>query len=190
MSIKTTLSIFVALVGLLVASFSTPVFAQEREIGKVLANIAGGGASLKEVGIDSWSPEEERKELLAILTEKGQEELVKALREKDQVGYMRLQGGRYTSSPVRLSSQGKTKDGKRHIILVTDRPIGLREASRQPSSIDYDLTIIELLVDDKGKGEGAIAPGAKVVVDKETNRLKIETFQTPPTRLINVYSMN
>ena len=48
----------------------------------------------------------------------------------------------------------------------------------------------ELLVDDEGKGEGAIAAGAKVTIDKETNRLKIDTFQTTPTRLINVYTMN
>jgi 23S rRNA pseudoU1915 N3-methylase RlmH len=187
-------SLLVALVGLLVVAvvvlLSTPASAQEKKTEKFFANIAGGQTRQIEVGIDSWSPEEERKKFLAILIEKGQEELVKALRETKAVGYMRIQGGQYTSSPIRLSSQGKTKDGKRHIILVTDRPIGLREAARSTQSIQYDLTVIELLVDDKGKGQGAIAPGAKVSVDKETNRLKIETFQTTPTRLINVYSMN
>jgi 23S rRNA pseudoU1915 N3-methylase RlmH len=189
-----TKSIFVSVIGLsvaaLAASFLTTASAQEKKTEKFFANIAGGQTRQIEVGIDSWSPEEERKKLLAILIEKGQEELVKTLRETKEVGYMRIQGGQYTSSPIRLSTQGKTKDGKRHIIVVADRPIGLREAARSTQSIEYDLTVIELLVDEKGKGEGAVAPAAKVSVDEETGRLKIETFQTTPTRLINVYSMN
>ncbi len=189
-----TKSIFIAAVVLLVvamvASLSTPVSAQEKKTEKFFANIAGGRTLQLEVGIDSWSPEAQRKILLKILTDKGQDELVKALRESDPVGYMRLQGGQHTSSPIRMSRQGKTKDGKRYILVVTDRPIGLREAARSTQSLEYDLTVIELLLDEGGKGEGAIAPGAKVTIDKETNQLKINTFQTTPTRLINVYTMN
>lgn len=184
----------IALAGLSIAAvvppISTPASALDDAEEKFFANIAGPGTREIEVGVNRWSTEDERRQLLTILTEKGQEDLVEALRKQKETGYVRVQGGQYPSSPLRYSRQGKTKDGKRYILVVTDRPVGYGEAERRPTELgEYSLTVIELMIDENGKGEGAIAPAAKVRIDKETNQLALDTFQTTPTRLLNVRKM-
>ena len=152
------------------------------------ANIGGGGAAALQMVVSRWSTKSERARLIGILAEEGQEAMMKALEKQEKTGWVRVQGGRYPSTELRYAYQSETTDGKRHIVLLTNRPVSLAEARNQGRSLDYDLTMIELMVGDEGKGSGALAGGAEVEIDKETKRLKITPFQTTPTKLINVYT--
>lgn len=152
------------------------------------ANIGGGGAGALQMVVSRWSTKSERARLLGILSEEGQEAMMKALEKQEKTGWVRVQGGRYPSTELRYAYQSETKEGKRHIVLLTNRPVSLAEARNRGQSLGFDLTMIELIVGDKDKGSGALAAGAQVEIDKETNRLKITAFQTTPTKLVNVYT--
>ncbi|TDI35647.1 MAG: hypothetical protein E2P02_27545 [Acidobacteria bacterium] len=113
--------------------------------------------------------------------------MMKTLEQQPKTGWIRIQAGRYPSTALRYAYERKTKDGKRHIVVLTPRPISLGEARRNNQSLDYDLSMIELFVSEGGKGDGAIVAGAQVEID-ETKRFKITAYQTTPTKLVNVYT--
>ena len=152
------------------------------------ANIGGGGARELQMVVTRWSTESERARLIGILAEEGQEAMMKVLEKQEKTGWVRIRGGRYPSTELRYAYQSETKEGGRHIVLLTNRRVSLSEARNQGQSLDFDLTMVELMIGDNGKGSGAVAAGTQVEIDKETNRLKITAFQTTPTKLVNVYT--
>ena len=78
------------------------------------------------------------------------------------------------------------KDGKRVILKATDRPIKAFDLQGSSKSLEKNLSLLKLVVDaETGKGEGDIAAGARLVVDKD-NHLKIETPGTQPIRFTSV----
>lgn len=81
--------------------------------------------------------------------------------------------------------------GKRHLVLVTDRPIGGREAVRDARTLEYDVTTIFLEVPaeegSKEKGKGQFVAGMKLGLDKEKKKLVIEGYATEPIRLTEVH---
>ncbi len=155
---------------------------------KFFANIAGGGTRAIELSISRWSTPSERARLIGALESEGQAAMMKILEQLPKAGSVRVQGGRYASTVLHFAYETKTKDGKRHIIALTPRPVSLSEARRNNQSLDYDLSMIELFVPEEGKGNGAIVAGAQVEIDDETKRLKITAYQANPTKLLNVYT--
>jgi hypothetical protein len=176
---------------LLVFAFASAGMAQDekkQKEEKFFANIGGGGVRAIELGISSWSTKSERARLIGALDSEGQAAMMKILETLPKKGYVRVQGGRYANTAVHFAYETKTKDGKRHIIALTPRPVSLSEARSNDRSLDYDLTMIELFVPEEGKGNGAIVAGAEVAIDDETKRIKVTAFQTTPTKLLNVYT--
>ncbi len=69
----------------------------------------------------------------------------------------------------------------------TDRPIGIVEAVRRnPWTFDYQISLIQLNLDDANTGSGILAVGVEMELDLETNTLGITNMGTNPIRLTNV----
>ena len=68
---------------------------------------------------------------------------------------------------------------------VIDRPIQMFEVMRSLRSEDYPYGMVELVLDDKGKGEGSLIAAAKIEFNKE-GAVEIENLGTRPFRLMNV----
>ncbi|TDI43059.1 MAG: hypothetical protein E2P02_12200 [Acidobacteria bacterium] len=176
---------------LLIVAFAPLGIAQDekdKKEEKFYANIGGGGARAIELSISRWSTPSQRARLIGALHADGQAAMMKILEQQPETGWIRIQGGRYPRTTLRYAFESKTKDGKRHIVVLTPRPISLGEARRNNQSLDYDLSMIELFVSEGGKGNGAIVAGAQVEIDDETKRFKITAYQTTPTKLVNVYT--
>jgi hypothetical protein len=143
-----------------------------------------GAASFLDIVIYEWTTPEERQALLRTFVEKGSEALYDALDDTSDKGYLRL--------PQTLGYEMKYAwqvevEGKRRIVLATDRPMGFLELSRGFRSRDYNVSLVILELDpETGKGEGTAMGGAELVIDEETGRLEIEFRGTQPTRLTNV----
>jgi hypothetical protein len=76
-------------------------------------------------------------------------------------------------------------DGSRKIRFVTDRPIRFREAWAATRSMDYALSMGEIIIRKGGdEGSGTLMPAAKFLLDKE-KELTIETFRNP-WKLVNI----
>jgi hypothetical protein len=132
---------------------------------------------------------------LAQLIENGQEALVKALNKSEETGFIRATGraaarSTFPSERLRYAFQFSGEEGKRRIVLALDRPISMWESVNRPRWRDYDITLIVLDVDAKGNGEGQLAMGVRMGVDRENKKLIIENFGTEPIRLTKVSRSN
>lgn len=76
-------------------------------------------------------------------------------------------------------------DGSRKIRFVTDRPINFREAWYSGRSVDYALSMGEIIIrGDRDTNSGTLMPIAKFKLDKE-KEITIETFRNP-WKLVNI----
>ena len=160
----------------------------ERFTANLISTTPGvSGTTRMDITVDRWTTEEERAKLVDALGEGEQFSMVHALRELDQVGNARLQNR--TARNLHYSRQfmeGET----RHILLATDRPIGMQEAARNTRTLDNNISIIHLELDAKGRGTGTFMAGAELEFDQETGKLTITHASMNPVRMTRVRSRN
>ncbi len=62
--------------------------------------------------------------------------------------------------------------------------MSLRAAECQQD--EYEFLLVEIRLDEQGKGEGRTAEGTKVGFNKDTRSLEIDQYSAEPVKLINV----
>ena len=157
---------------------------KERFTGFAINMNGAANTATVDFTIDRWSTDAERKTLLSLIPEehKDPQKLVRALQDMKSVGSLRTP--QTLAWDLRYARQFKNPEGGRSIILVTDRPIGFREAANSNRSMDYPFTILEIRLNAKDEGEGKIYGGSKVYVEK--GELVVENWGTQPTRFNNI----
>jgi hypothetical protein len=153
--------------------------------------IPAGANTTIQINVTRWTTDAERESLFAVLIEKGQEDLVKALQKQEETGFVRVTGRQTTRNPfpserLRYARQIDLGNGNRRIVLAMDRYISFYEARNQPRYRDYDMTLIVMDVDAKGEGEGQLAMGVRLSVDNEKKTLVVENYGTEPVRLTKI----
>jgi hypothetical protein len=71
------------------------------------------------------------------------------------------------------------------IYLITDRRIGIWEATNRPRTFDYPFTMIQLQLDKDGNGVGKASIATKITKTAE-NTVELENFSSEPVRLNQV----
>ena len=133
--------------------------------------------------IDLWSSDADRDRLLSIFESKGQDGLLDALQKLPVVGYVRTpESLRYD---VHFARQIPLPEGGRKIILLTDRHIGMWEATNRPRSIDYPFTLIELQLDKDNQGVGKASIATKITKGDD-GTIELEDFANVPVMLNDV----
>ncbi len=184
----------------LATSFVPPITGAQDEKLEQRYNCFGvamgaGVAGVLQITITRYSTEDERKLLLDTLREGGQEKMIDVLRKQKEVGFMRTQTGAgmrgWPSLRIHYAHQAE-KDGKRVVVLVTDRNVSMAEEMQQTRSTDYDVTGVvmemapvtgnEKLVE---QGQGLLYQAAKLSFNKE-NKLEVEYMGTQPIRLTDI----
>jgi len=171
-----------------VAVMQAPAAAQKdvkEEFEAILTNISNvGAAGLTPVSIriTRWTPDDENERLLGILRKDGQDAFLRELVDVDPVGSI--------GTPVSLrydffyAREGRTDDGGRRIMLISDRPMQMWERMQAAPSRDYPFTVLELRLDKEGKGTGTLAQ--LVQLRLVGNILGIENLASAPMRLQEV----
>jgi hypothetical protein len=154
--------------------------------------IPAGSSTTVQINITRWTTDEERASLFAVLIEKGQKDLINALQKQEETGFVRITGRQAMRNPfpserLRYARQIDLGNGKRRIVLATDRYISFYEARNQPRTRDYDMSLIVMDVDAKGEGEGQLAMAVQLGVDNEKKTLVVENFGTEPVRLNKIH---
>jgi hypothetical protein len=72
------------------------------------------------------------------------------------------------------------QEGKRRIILATDRPMSFPELWVNGRSVTYSVSLIQLLTTPDGKGEGTIAAAVKLKFEPKEKTLEVENYGTEP----------
>jgi len=143
-----------------------------------------GAAKFLDIVIEEWTTPEERESLLKAFADGGSKGLYSALSKQDDKGYVKL--ANTLGYDMRYAWQFE-HEGKRHIVLASDRPFGFVELRSASRSTDYNVSLVVLKFDpETGEGEGHAAAGVEISVDKKTGQLKIEYRGTQPTRLMKV----
>lgn len=184
-----------------VAGAVLTVQAQEPAFGKIemtafavnMSNVGPGAAGTVEINVNSWSSAEERKAILTTMVEKNQDAVLKALQKATVKGRFRIPGlvgpdphQLRMGHDIRYAWQTPLPDGGTRIVLGTDRYIGFQEASRQPRTMDYPFTLIEIHVAKNGEAEGKMSVATMLDYDKEKKQLVIENYSSQPVRLSKV----
>jgi hypothetical protein len=138
-----------------------------------------------DIVIERWSTPEEVENLRAVLIETGADKLLSALQKvKPRCGYVRRTTG--LAWDIYYAREIPQAEGGRHIILATDRPVSVWEASESGRSMDYRFSLAEIHLDADGKGTGKAISGAKLTYDADSKTLEIENWQREPVRLTEV----
>jgi hypothetical protein len=146
-------------------------------------NRAMGKSFSVTVTIASYSTPDDQKVLLDAFAQGGQAALSKTISKMKSKGRIAITGTLgYDIGYVRTFP---TADGRK-IRLITERPIRIAEARDGGRSTDYDLSALELnLNNDKSKSSGSLIIGLRVKVDKD-NQLVFESYGSGPWNLVNV----
>jgi hypothetical protein len=147
----------------------------------------GGGPAMAGrvlIAVNRWTTQRERQSLLAVLTERGPEKLLDALRDQRSTGTIRLPDT--LAWDLRYAYQSPLPDGGRRVVLATDRPIGFREASANQRTMDYPYTLVEIRFDKNGVGVGKMSVRTKITMSKDKQTMELENFGIEPVRLTEV----
>jgi len=134
--------------------------------------------------ITGWTTDEQVKDFVSVLKEKGPDSLVAAMNRANDVGRVAPVG--FVGNGFRFARYRPTADGGMHIVMVTNRRMSFGESYRGTRSTDYQFGIVVLDVDRNGKGTGKLAPVCKIKFNKK-DELEIENYGQKPFRLANVY---
>lgn len=146
--------------------------------------VPGDRASVVDLTITRWSTDDERQDLIKIFRMNGSEALLDALQETDTVGSLRTPDS--TAWDLHYATQIPLEGGGRRIILATDRPIGFWEVYENSRSVSYPFTLIEIRLDDDGRGEGRMSVATRVELSPDGKQIQLEDYSAQPVLLRNV----
>ncbi len=115
--------------------------------------------------------------------DEGADQLLEALRDRPSAGTLQVDNG--LGWDLRFAARVPGEDGGDRVILATDRPISFWETTRQPRSIDYPFTVIELHMKG-GEGEGTLSLATRVIPNEAQNIVVLENFGQQRIRLTEV----
>jgi hypothetical protein len=134
------------------------------------------------ITIEGYTSDEDTLKYLEILKMEGQAGVRKAL-EKIQTGWLVPRG--QLREPVNFA-RSINVEGGRIINIVKTRYLRFLEfALGTPRSRDYDITFIQLKIDENGEGEGYMFAGTRLFINDE-NQLVLEQRGTTPIKLNSV----
>ena len=150
-----------------------------------MSNVAPGTSAIVDIRVTRWSTDAEREALIKTFVEKGPAKLLDALQDvKPAVGFIKLPNT--LAYDLKFARQTPLEDGGWRVLLVTDRPISQVEAMRQPRTMDYPFTLIEIHMKKDGTGEGKLSVATKITRNTKDNVVEIENWATEPVRLTNI----
>jgi hypothetical protein len=145
---------------------------------------ASGATTRLTITIQEFTSDEDVQKYAAILKEQGQAAFRAAL-EKVTAGWVAPTG--QVREPVNIA-RSHNVEGGRIINIVKTRYLRFLEFAYGTSrSRDYDITFIQLKVDEKGEGSGFMFAGTKLMFDEE-GKLVLEQRGTVPIQINMVRS--
>jgi len=129
------------------------------------------------INIDQYSSSDDRQVLVDAFGTSGSQGLYNAVEKMHAKGRVAITGTLgYDVDYIRRipNADGYT------IRLLTNRPIRIGEAWANGRSMSYNLTFIELKINnDSSKSTGVLMPAVRFVIDKKTGEVVADNYQNP-----------
>lgn len=136
------------------------------------------------IGVMEWSTAEQRADMLNALQTGGSAAVIQVLAQQSEKAFVKFPS---TAAYQMHYAYQAEKDGKRYIVMATDRPTGNLMRRQATDTVENNISLLSLVLDpETGKGEGQMIAGADVSLDETTNTLKIEHKGTQPIRFTSV----
>lgn len=172
---------FVSDASLTAAESQEPV--RETFVGHAVGTVGTGRTGAVTVTITRWTTDEERERLAALLVGDRAEKLAETFVDQEETGFVQIQG----RPGYRLRYAWELRrGGRRRILLVADQRIRFRQArdgTRVPNSA---VSVVELLVDQSGAGEGRIDVVTALDFDTRSRIVGIDAFAPLGVQLLEV----
>jgi hypothetical protein len=179
--------LILAAVGLLVAIAASTFAEEPKPIATFRAfavSMMGGGAGVMQVNIYRWSTDAERTSLIAKLATKGPDATLQALMALPQVGFIKTPNSMGYALFYAYSTP--LPDGGHKVVLATDRALSFGQMVRQPTSNDWDYSVVQMQFPKSGKGKGTLVLAAKVSIDPKTQKFEVNNYQGEPVLLRDI----
>jgi len=157
---------------------------QYSAVWAVVGGSAGGRTVSIDIRINKYNTDEDIQKYAELLKEGGPDKLRQAL-EKEDVGQVSPTGR--VGTPIAVAR--KFVEGNKTIIrVVMARYLSFVELRYAGRSTDYPYTILQLDLDENGKGTGTAIGAAKIRFNKKKDTYEIESLQhgTDYNKLLNV----
>lgn len=154
---------------------------RERFTAVAIPPTASASVTPVDIVVERWSTDAERDRLMTALSELGTKGFLDILQKLPRVGGFATTGA--AGYPIHYAWKAKGPDGIERITLATDRNIGFWEASNQPRTVEYPITLIELRLKPSGDGDGQVAVAAKFGFDRRTRTMLVENYDYQPVQL-------
>ena len=181
---------FIALAFICVFGWNSAGIAQTRgepeRFNASYVDINTGRTGPLQISVTRWSTPAERATLQQTLFKKGQDALLEALRDMRPVGRISTPGN--IGYDLRFAEQRTLPDGRREIILATDRPMSFWEIVNKPRSSQYPFTWLQFRMRPDGTGQGKVAVAARITGEEADDLIEVEDFAIQPVRLENIRS--
>jgi hypothetical protein len=131
------------------------------------------------INVDRYSSDADRQTLIDAFQKDGSKGLSSALEKMSSKGRLAVTGT--IGYDITFARRVSTPDGYR-IRLLTNRPLSFRELRNGARSEDYNLSFVELNINDQpSKSSGILLPAVQFKVDKNTNEIVAEDYRNPWT---------
>ncbi len=178
-------SLILVLAGMsLIVAAAAP--AQPKERYTAIIATQGGPPTQLIVSIKSWTSDDEAKALKATLASGGPDAAEKAIGKLNK-GYFSFIGSMGWS--INAARSYPIANGGRRIVALTTRPIMFGEAMEQTATLNYPFGIVELQVDESGKGTGSVIGMARITMD-DAGGIKIDPYAGYAYELLRVRREN
>jgi len=137
-----------------------------------------------DIHLDRWSTETEKDRFARTLLNRGPRALLEMLGSAASVGVLRT-----PVTPVydlEFAWQEPVEDGGRRIIVIADQPMTVWNEAMRLERMDDTFTVIEIRLKPDGEGEGKVAIGTNVTVNRTLDLIELKDYDTAPVRLRDV----
>lgn len=153
-----------------------------------MSNVGRPGAvGTVEIIINRYSTESERKRFLDALKEGGNDGLYQAFLKAPSIGKVGPTGR--VGFDVRYAHEMKGEDGGRQVVIASDRRMSFMEAANRPRTVDYPFTVVQLQLDNDGKGEGKASFLTRIEINDKEQAIVLENFASQPVDLMAVRTL-
>ena len=129
------------------------------------------------INIDQYSSDADRQTLIDAFQKDGSKGLSSALAKMSRKGSLAVTGT--VGYDITYARRVSTPDGYR-VRILTNRPVSFGELSNGTRSEDYNLSFVELNINDQpSKSTGVLLPAVQFKVDEKTKEIVAEDYRNP-----------
>ena len=129
-----------------------------------------------QIEVESWTTPEEIRQLQDVMNQAGIDAFLAVFKQMNK-GTVRFMAGRGWNLPIHAALTVPTEKGKK-VLLFFNRQTW--DPGSQIIHGRHSFMVIELKLNEKGKGEGRFYEDAQIKLDSMLGRIEMETYESAP----------